>query len=278
MFWLPALIAVVGCYRVFLLGGAVLDNEAAMYNLMAQQTGRTQQPNSCSDNWATTPCPRIGVVTSASATTQDGDDEYYVEEDPGFLSFEKLYKGYGFSPKHVTAHIDNYQVHTDLQSPQGAANLYILSTADLIIFNGGDQSRHARTWLLNNGSYNPMMSVVEKRARDGQVILAGTSAGTMIMGNPTYGDGSSFGQLYFAKSYGLAQKQVSDGAVDGSGLEDVRNGTDCLLNDYNGGKMPGFGYVLNHIVTDTHFDRRSRLARLIPALKNMNKRYGVGVD
>lgn len=100
----------------------------------------------------------------------------------------------------------------------------------------------------------------------------------MIMGNPTYGDGSSFGQLYFTNSYGLAQKQVADGAVGGSGLEDVRNGTDCLLNDYNGGKMPGFGYVLPNIVTDTHFDRRSRLARLIPALKNMNKRYGVGVD
>lgn len=100
----------------------------------------------------------------------------------------------------------------------------------------------------------------------------------MIMGNPTYGDGSSFGHLYFTISWGLAEKQVADGAVDGSGLVDIRNGTDCLLSDYNGGKMPGFGFVLPNIVTDTHFDRRSRLARLIPAVRNMNKRFGVGVD
>lgn len=42
--------------------------------------------------------------------------------------------------------------------------------------------------------------------------------------------------------------------------------------------MPGFGFVLPNIVTDTHFDRRSRLARLIPAIKDMNKTFGIGVD
>jgi cyanophycinase-like exopeptidase len=42
--------------------------------------------------------------------------------------------------------------------------------------------------------------------------------------------------------------------------------------------MHGFGFVMDNIVTDTHFDRRSRLARLIPAVRNMNKTYGVGVD
>lgn len=122
------------------------------------------------------------------------------------------------------------------------------------------------------------MSVVAARAKNGSVVLAGTSAGTMIMGNPTYGQGSSFGQLYFSNTFGLAHKQVKDGAVNGSGLEDVRNGTDCLLNDYNGGRMLGFGFVPDSFVTDTHFDRRSRLARLIPAIKYMNKTFGVGVD
>lgn len=158
--FLVAFLVISSGYKVFLLGGAVLDNESAMYNLMAKETGRTPQPNKCSDDWLTTPCPRIAVVTSASPTTQDGDDEYYVEEDEGFLSFEKLYKGYGFSPKHVTAHIDNYEVHTNPQSKEGMANLNILNTADVIIFNGGDQSRHARTWLQNNGSHNSIMAVV----------------------------------------------------------------------------------------------------------------------
>lgn len=93
------------------------------------------------------------------------------------------------------------------------------------MFNGGDQSRHARTWLKDDGTPNEMFSIVASRAAADKVVLGGTSAGTMIMGNPTYGYGSSFGQLYFHKSYGLAQKQVKDGEVDGTALADVRNGT-----------------------------------------------------
>ncbi len=45
--------------------------------------------------------------------------------------------------------------------------------------------------------------------------------------------------------------------------------------------MPGFGLTQspeNQWATDTHFDRRARLARLIPALVNLNKTFGVGVD
>lgn len=100
----------------------------------------------------------------------------------------------------------------------------------------------------------------------------------MIMGNPTYGSGSSFGQLYFQNSYHLAQKSVKDGAFGGTGLDDIRNGTQGLLYDYNGGKMPGFGFVADNILTDTHFDRRSRLGRIIPGLKDCNKTIGLGVD
>jgi cyanophycinase-like exopeptidase len=101
----------------------------------------------------------------------------------------------------------------------------ILTQADVIIFNGGDQSRHARTWLNDDGSCNSIFCNVIKRVRNNEVILMGTSAGTMIMSNPTYGEGSSFGHLYFENSYHLAEKKVTDGALDGTGLADVRNGT-----------------------------------------------------
>lgn len=83
---------------------------------MASETGRPAQPNKCSDDWKTTTCPRVAVVTSASPTTEDGNDEYDVEEDPGLMGFEQLFKFYGFSPKHITAHIDNYQTHTNPQT------------------------------------------------------------------------------------------------------------------------------------------------------------------
>ena len=42
------------------------------------------------------------------------------------------------------------------------------------------------------------------------------------------GAGTSFGQLYFANSVGLAPKVVKDFGIGGSSLYDDRNGTNCL--------------------------------------------------
>lgn len=113
-------------------------------------------------------------------------------------------------------------------------------TADIIFFNGGDQARHSRTWLGDNGAPSPMFSRLLARYNSGEVVIAGTSAGTMIMSNPTYGEGISFGHLYWNAKVGLAQKSTKDGAVNGTGLADTRNGTKGLQHDDNGGKMPGF--------------------------------------
>lgn len=108
--------------------------------------------------------------------------------------------------------------------------------------------------------------------------MAGTSAGTMIMSNPTYGDGISFGHLYWNTKVGLAQKSTKDGAVNGTGLADTRNGTKGLQYEDNGGKMPGFTVYSEEWIFDSHFDARGRLARLIPGLRNMKRSYGAGVD
>lgn len=72
------------------------------------------------------------------------------------------------------------------------------------------------------------MIILAKRAQQNQVILAGTSAGTMIMPKYTFGEGSSLGLWYFHNSKGLAPKKVEDGGVNGTGLLDYRNGTNSL--------------------------------------------------
>jgi len=76
--------------------------------------------------------------------------------------------------------------------------------------------------------------------------------------------------------YGLAQKKISDGGVNGTGLTDVRNGTKCLLSSYNGGKMPAFGFV--NFLTDTHFNARGRFGRIVPVLMNLKHKFAFGVD
>jgi cyanophycinase len=120
------------------------------------------------------------------------------------------------------------------------------------------------------------MQIVSKRANSNEAILSGTSAGSMIMCSPIYGDGIPYGHLYFSVSAGLAPKNVSDGAVNGTGTEDMRNGSKGIQHSDNGGIMPGFGFL--PFLVDTHFDARGRLGRIIPAIVSMKKDYGVGVD
>jgi len=81
----------------------------------------------------------------------------------------------------------------------------------VIYFNGGDQSRHARCWLLDNGQPNLLFSVIKARALNNEIILVGVSAGTAIHSKITYGGGSPFGILYFINSVGLAPNKVADG-------------------------------------------------------------------
>lgn len=106
--------------------------------------------------------------------------------------------------------------------------------------------------------------------------MSGTSAGSMIMCSPIYGNGITYGHLYFANKVGLARKNVSDGGVNGTGLSDTRNGTSGLQYGDNGGIMPGFNMV--PFLSDTHFDNRGRLGRIIPALIQLKMDLGVGVD
>lgn len=98
----------------------------------------------------------------------------------------------------------------------------------------------------------------------------------MALSSPTYGGGSSFGQLYFANSVGLAPKSVTDGGVNGTGLSDVRNGTKGIQYEDNGGFVTGFDFV--PFLADTHFGARGRFARIVPGMLQLRFPIGVGVD
>jgi Tfp pilus assembly major pilin PilA len=62
------------------MGGAVSSNNSQLYTALAKSvSGRTPLPNKCPQNWNTTTCPRIAVVTSAAPSTADGDNAYSVD-------------------------------------------------------------------------------------------------------------------------------------------------------------------------------------------------------
>lgn len=87
----------------------------------------------------------------------------------------------------------------------------------------------------------------------------------MMYDTNTYGGGSPYGVLYFARSDGLAPKTVPDARVNGTDLYDDRNGTDCLQFRENAGYMPGFKWI-EGIIFDTHYHAWGRFGRMPPFL------------
>lgn len=128
------------------------------------------------------------------------------------------------APKHISVQIDNYHQSTNLFTVEGYRNYAYIDMADVIYFNGGDQSRHIRCWLNDDNYPNPIFSVIKRKVYNNQAILVTVSAGTAAMAPVTYGGGSPFGVLYFSNSKGLAPLAVADN----HGMSDIRNGTDCL--------------------------------------------------
>jgi hypothetical protein len=72
------------------------------------------------------------------------------------------------------------------------------------------------------------MKKKKKRAFADEVVIGGSSAGSMIYMDQTYGYGSAYGVLYFSRAFGMAPKTISDANVNGTNLFDIRNGTDCI--------------------------------------------------
>jgi cyanophycinase-like exopeptidase len=63
--------------------------------------------------------------------------------------------------QHISIHIDNYLIDSNISNEKGQRNLELLLTADVLYFSGGDQARHIRSWLNNDGSPNDLLKVVK---------------------------------------------------------------------------------------------------------------------
>jgi cyanophycinase len=264
--------------KLYLMGGAVSESNYAIYQGLRRAAGRDssldpRSVSSCSYNWRTTRCPRVAVVTSAAIDSTAGN-QAYASSDPlsGALSYQALFQKHGFSPKHVSLHVDNADTAAYDGSREGDANLALIEQADVVFFNGGDQARHARAWLRPDGSDTPLLAALRARVIADRVVVAGTSAGTAIMAGDTYGEGIPYGYVYFNAQ--LARKPIRSS----SGLKDDSEGAMALRYFDNGGTMPGFGFAPAGLAIDTHFDARGRLGRLLPAMRSLGQSLGIGID
>jgi cyanophycinase len=270
-----------GNTKVWLNGGSIRQaNTAIFVGGLRQATGKnigTPNINStrnCDENWNTTPCPRVAVITAAALNQADGVDKY-TNDLNGQWSYANLFRRHGFAPKHILSHWDTYANHSINTTTQGQANIAIINQADLVYVIGGDQSRLSRTFLKDDGSDTALLAAMRTRFNAGTLLYAGDSAGTAIAPVMSYGEGISIGYLNQN-----TLRQITPASCP------YNNSASCLTNpdtvhlDY-GTKIKGFGFIGNAIV-DTHFDNRSgrtgRLGRMVAALKNIGTGAAYGID
>lgn len=274
--------------KLFLSGGAYEDANTDLFvNGLRKATGRdagfTPNINStsnCGTNWATTWCPRIAVITAAKDSYATGLDAFQNDipasgSSPLKRGYYNLFQTHGFSPKFITAHVDNYGVHSSASTPEGQANIAIINQADAVWFAGGDQAKIIRTLLTDNGNDSGLAAALRSRWSNGggNIVIAGDSAGNHALNVKMHAAGVSYGYLYYGAD-------LPDTAVTGwQTLGDTRDGLSALRYLENGATMKALGYLPAGILSDTHFDTRSgRLGRLAAALRDLGVQQGFGVD
>lgn len=107
-----------------------------------------------------------------------------------------------------------------------------------IFITGGDQLR-----LCSLLADTPLMDKIRDKARSGQIVLAGTSAGAAVMGYHMIAGGGS-------------------GSSPNRSLVDMTVGLDFIPN----------------VIVDQHFHNRNRMARLLSAISTHPDKLGIGVD
>lgn len=274
--------------KLFLSGGAYEDANTDLFvNGLRKATGRDMgfTPNinstsNCGTNWNTTVCPRIAIVTAAKDSYATGLDAFQNDipasgSSPLKRGYYNLFQTHGFSPKFITAHVDNYGVHTSASTPEGQANIAILNQADAVWFVGGDQAKIIRTFLTDSGADTALAAALRSRWSNGggSIVIAGDSAGNHALNVNMHAAGVSYGYLYYGAD--LPATPITGW----QNLGDTRDGVTALRYLENGATMKALGYLPAGLLSDTHFDSRSgRLGRLAAALRDLAVAQGFGVD
>jgi cyanophycinase len=107
-----------------------------------------------------------------------------------------------------------------------------------VFLTGGDQLR-----LCGLLADTPLMERIRQRVQQGEITLAGTSAGAAVMGHHMIAGGSS-------------------GEAPNRALVDM---------------TMGLG-IIPEVIVDQHFHNRNRMARLLSAISSYPERLGIGID
>ncbi len=141
------------------------------------------------------------------------------------------------------------------------AVLDALEQATMVFFTGGHQAR-----ITAAVAGTPAHELLRRRLA-GDLLLAGTSAGAVVMGEVMPSDGTGWGALL----KGEAIPSDAGGEDPGKGAVDERRRPILLL--------PGLGF-LPGVAVDQHFNARGRMGRLLYTITKHRRQglVGLGLD
>mgnify|MGYP005842258629 CR=1 FL=1 len=161
---------------------------------------------------------------------------------------------------------------------QGSAQaVELIRRSDAIFFNGGDQSLTLRALRFEDGSASPELQQIEAMLKNGDMIVAGTSAGTAVMSGGSFA-GSRIPMITNGDSYSAMQFGAFDLPAPKRGCDKDQSCSNGLAEDHLTYTSAGGLGLFNFGVLDSHFSERGRQGRLIRLLNDTQSRFGFGVD
>lgn len=190
-------------------------------------------------------------------------------------------------PQYLEQYHGSYQrqrVYPDLMEQlssfcqQGSeAAVELIKRSDAIFFNGGDQSLTLKALRFADGSPSPELQQIETMLKNGDMIVAGTSAGTAVMSGGSFA-GSKIPMITNGDSYSAMQYGAFDLPAPMPGCDKDQSCSNGLAEDHLTYTATGGLGLFNFGVLDTHFSERGRQGRLIRLLNDTQSRFGFGVD
>jgi cyanophycinase len=143
-----------------------------------------------------------------------------------------------------------------------SADLAVLQQADAVFFNGGDQSLTLQALLTPTGTERPWLTLIRQRHRAGQLVVAGTSAGTAV---------HSSGEMLMG---GDSAAALRHGRIEGDAFQPPGEAAEIpgvLAYPRGSGLFPAG-------ILDSHFAERGRWLRLAILLRDSRSELAFGVD
>jgi cyanophycinase len=190
-------------------------------------------------------------------------------------------------PQYLAAYHGTYQrsrVYPDLMQQldsfckQGSdAAVEQIRRADAIFISGGDQSLTVQAFRQPDGTATAELKQIDSMLAAGQLVIAGTSAGTAVMSGGSY-QGHKIPMITNGDSYNAMQFGAFDLSAPQPGCDKDQSCSNGLAENHLTYSAKGGLGLFPWGVLDTHFSERGRQGRLIRLLNDTQTRFGFGID